>query len=257
MTNCYYKMLSNKINAGCKDEFISGLQSELRQSITSENEDLYSMITNLSSANGSKLDINLLLKYYMLNQIIEGNNNKDNKASYKDTKNPNIKVDKNGTYYRITENDVIKEERIQTVYEDGSYVVNEKRHTDAFKILKTYNINDQILSIKVVDAMGKPNSNKIVAAELIGLRKEFKKKYKHSGYSGNSKDMVATLRNMFSTPIETGYYIDFHCAFYRWQYSISSFVRVFERESDSPLLVDMEFRDNGTVLRQEYTGIVA
>ena len=70
MANCYYKMLSNKINAGYKDEFISGLQNELRKSISTENEDLYSMITNLSSGSGRQLDMNLLLKYYMLNQII-------------------------------------------------------------------------------------------------------------------------------------------------------------------------------------------
>ena len=100
-------------------------------------------------------------------------------------------------------------------------------------------------------------TNKTLAAELIGLRREYKKKYKYSGYSGYSNDMVAKLRNFLSTPIETGYYMDFHCVFYKWQASTNSFVRVLERDSDSPLLVDLEYCDNGTILRQEYTGIVS
>ena len=107
-----------------------------------------------------------------------------------------------------------------------------------------------------MDGAGNIVFNKNLAAELIGLRREYKKKYKYSGYSGNSNDIVAGLRNMFSSPIETGYFMDFHCNFYKWQASTSSFVRVAEREGDSPLLMDIEFRDNGTILRQEYTGVV-
>ena len=256
MSNSYYKALNHKLNAGYKDELMFGLQQDLKKSVNADKDDLYSEIINLGTTKARDLDINLLLKYYMLNQIMAENSDKE-KVYFQSTKNPNIKVDKQGKYHRVVNFDVKEEPGIQEVNEDGSYVVCEKRHTNALKILKTYNVNDQITSIQVVDSAGNVNSNKNIVAELIGLRREFKRRYKRSGYSGNSNDMFATLRNMFSSPIETGYFIDFHCLFYKWQSSTSSFVRIFSREADSPYLVDIEFRDNGTVIRQEYTGVVA
>lgn len=192
----------------------------------------------------------------MLNQIIEEVNDSNSKQSYYDTKNSNIKKDESGKYYRVKGSSVILDESIVSVNDDGSYIVQEKQCVHSIKILKTYDADNKALSIQVLDGAGNIVFNKNLAAELIGLRREYKKKYKYSGYSGNSNDIVAGLRNMFSSPIETGYFMDFHCNFYKWQASTSSFVRVAEREGDSPLLMDIEFRDNGTILRQEYTGVV-
>ena len=256
MANSHFKLLSNKISAWYKDDFISELQLDLKKSVDRD-DDLYSMIVNMSNSNGKKFDINLLLKYYMINQLIGDNYNQNTRLKLIDTPNPEIKKDKNGNYYIQTSDVLIKKDNIQQVNEDGSYIVTEKRHNNSYSILKTYNIENQLISMKIVDSFGNINPNKLIVAELIGLRKEYKKKYKHSGYSGKSNDVVANLLNMFSTPIETGYYIDSHCLFYRWRSSARSFVRMFNREMVSPLLVDIEFRDNGTVLRKEYTGIVA
>ena len=254
MANSYFKMLNNKVNAAYKEEFISGLHSDLKRSVKQE-DDLYSMLANINSSDANGLDINLLLKYYMLNQLM--NNNKSEQPNLSDTPNSQIKKDCDGKYYRLKSDSYVKEDGIQRVNDDGSYIVADIRHNHSFKIIKTYNPDNQITSIKVIDASGSSITNKNIAAELIGLKKEYKKKYKYSGYSGNSKDMVATIRNMFSSPVVTGYYIDSRCLFYKWHSSTGSFVRMFSREAESPLLVDIEFRDNGTVLRQEYTGIVA
>ena len=256
MANSYFKMFNNKVNAAYKEEFILGLHSDLIKSVKQEEYDLYSMLANLGSYDAKGLDISLLLKYYMLNQLM-CSNIKTEQLHLSDTPNPQIKKDCDGKYYRLKSDSYVIEKEIQYVNDDGSYIVVNKRHNNSFKVIKTYNTDNQITSLKVTDASGNFLTNKNIVAELIGLRKEYKKKYKYSGYSGNSKDMVATIRNMFSTPVETGYYIDSHCFFYRWQASTGSFVRKISREAESPLLVDIEFRDNGTVLRQEYTGIVA
>lgn len=257
MANSYHKILNTKIKTSYKEKFIAGLHQELKRTVRSENDDIYSMINGLEkNGKASKLDINLLLKYYMLNQIIDNVGSNEDKSEYLDTKNPSIKKDKDGKFYRVQDKSVIYDEDIVCVNDDGSYVIKEKKSEYSLKILKTCNIDNKVTSIQIVDNAGNKVSNKNLAAELIGLRREYKKKYKYSGYSGNSNDMIASLKNMFSTPIETGYYMDFHCGFYKWNALSSSFIRMFDRESDSPLLVDIEFRDNGTIIRQEYTGIV-
>ena len=255
MANSYHKILNSKIKTSYKEKFIAGLHQELKRSVRSEGDDIYSMINGITN-NRSKLDINLLLKYYMLNQIIGDSNEQIQQKELLPTKNPNIKSDINGKYYMLVDNSIVMGEDIIAVNNDGSYVKQERKSVHSLKVLKTFNLENKVLLIQIIDNAGNKISNKNLAAELIGLRREFKKRYKYSGYSGNSNDIVASIRNMFTTPIETGYFMDFHCAFYKWQASTSSFVREFGRECDSPLLVDIEFRDNGTIIRQEYTGIV-
>ena len=186
-----------------------------------------------------------------------GNKENNNQPNLSDTPNSHIKKDINGKYYRLKSNCYVQDDCIQNVDDDGSYTVVEKKRNSSYRIVKTYNSDNQVTSIKIMDNGEYPVANINIAAELIGLKKEFKKKYKYSGYSGNSMDMVATIRNMLSTPVETGYYIDSRCLFYKWHALSCTFVRIFSREAESPLLVDIEFRDNGTVLRQEYTGVVA
>lgn len=257
MANCFYKILNNKISAKYREKFISELQLDLKNSANIEDDDLYSMVSNISKNDVRELDINTLLKYYMLNQIMEDAKRKEAQPQLLDTKNPNIKKDSGGMYYRIKDGDAQPDLNLHTVNNDGSYTIKEQRYSSSLIVVKTYNINNQITSIKVTDGAGNANPNKNVVAELLDLRREYKRKYKLSGYSGNSKDIVAVIRNIFSSPIETGYYIDYRCSCYKWQYSTSSFERMFNREAESPYLVDIEFRDNGTVIRQEYSGIVA
>lgn len=258
MANSYHKLLNNQIKTSYKEKFIAGLHEELKRSVRAEGDDLFSMVNSLEQNNKpSKLDINLLLKYYMLNQIIDGSKEEVSKQQYHDTKNPSIKKDENGKYYRVVDNSTVLDENIVSVNTDGSYIVQEKQNVNSIKIQRIYDIDNKALSVQVVDIAGNKIMNKNLAAELIGLKREYKKKYKYSGYSGNSSDMLAGIRNMLSTPVETGYYMDFHCVFYKWSSVNSCFVRAVERDSDSPLLVDIEFRDNGTIIRQEYTGIVA
>lgn len=257
MANSYYKLLNNKIKTSYKEKFIAGLHEELKRSVRSEGDDLFSMVNAIKKNNkSSKLDINLLLKYYMLNQLMEDSNEDDIRQKYIDTKNPNIKIDENGKYYRVQNCSFISDESIVSVNADGSYIVQEKQSVSSITIQKTYDVNNKAVSVQVIDIAGNKIINKNLAAELIGLKREFKKKYKYSGYSGNSRDMIAGIRNMLSSPVETGYFMDFHCTFYKWSSVNSCFVRAVERDSDSPLLVDIEFRDNGTIIRQEYTGIV-
>ena len=258
MANSYHKILNNKLKTSYKEKFIAGLHQELKRSVRSESDDIFSLVNELAVNNKtSKLDINLLLKYYMLNQIIGDCEENRIERTFIDTNNPDIKQDENGKFYRVKDSAVTVDEDIVAVKEDGSYVVQENQKTTKLKILKTYNKDNKPTSIDVLDTAGNKVMNKHLAAELIGLRREYKKKYKYSGYSGNSRDMIAGIRNWLSTPVETGYYMDFHCTFYKWNPISSSFVRAIERDTDSPLLMDIEFRENGTIIRQEYTGIVA
>lgn len=258
MANIYHKMLNNKLKTSYKEKFIAGLHQELKRSVRAESDDIFSMVNDLTDKNkSSKLDINLLLKYYMLNQIIGDAEEEKFEQTLIDTKNPNIKKDNNGKFYRVQDNTAIIDENIVAVKDDGSYIVQENQNVTSVRILKTYDIDNKSVSVEVIDNAGNKVVNKHLAAELIGLRREYRKKYKYSGYSGNSRDMITGIRNWLSTPVETGYYMDFRCAFYKWSSVSSSFVRALERDTDSPLLMDIEFRDNGTIIRQEYTGIVS
>ena len=256
MANSYFKMLNTKMKADYKNNFISDLQKDLRNSLHKEEDDLFSML-NARNNKSQGLDINLLLKYYMLNQIMGASQSKIDEVKYADTSNPEIKCDKNGNYYRVVNGDLIYDRTIKNVKADGGYIIEEKKNEHSLKVLKSFDKNGNILSLQVFDNNDNVVKNKHYAAELIGLRREYKKKYKYSGYSGNSRDMVASLKNFLSTPIETGYFMDFHCKFYKWQQDSATFVRMQDRDNDSPLLVDIEFCDNGTVLRQEYIGIAS
>ena len=260
MSNSYYKVLNSKITSNQESKFINDLHSELRNSIKKDDNDLYTMLADFGKGYKSKnLDINLLLKYYLLNQIIESTKetvyNKDN--GYIDTPNPNIKTNKDGKFFKISDNSVKEDKSIISVDSNGSYTIEEKNCYKLINIIKVIDINDIVISIQVKDNRGNIIRNRELASELVGLRREYKKKYKYSGYSGNSRDMVTHVKNLLSMPIETGYFMDFHCSYYKWLPSTSAFVRMFDRDSESPLLVDIEFQDNGTVLRQEYTGICA
>ena len=254
MANSYFKQLRSKLNVDYKEKFINDLQHDLRRSINSDGCDMYSMATAMNKKSSS-LDINVLLKYYVLNQFLEDSKNKDVEENFLDTKHPEIKRDRAGKYYRLKDGYLEEDDSIKSVSDDGTYVIQDKRYNDIYKVLKTCDVEDKIIAIKVVDNSGRPVSNKTVAAEYIGLRKEYKQRYKYSGYSGKSQDVLASLMNFLSTPIETGYYMDFYCMLYKWQQATASFIRLL-RDADSPFLVDIEFRDNGTVIKKEYTGVV-
>ena len=86
------------------------------------------------------------------------------------------------------------------------------------------------------------------------MKKIYTQKFKYSGYSGESFDIIASFLNKLHTPLQTDNFMDKFCNFYIWSEKNSCFTRNFSAESKSPLLTDYEFSSN-IVIQKEYTGI--
>ena len=113
-----------------------------------------------------------------------------------------------------------------------------------------------LTKLQLITSYGTAESNKHNAAEILNMRREFAKKHKYSGYSGNSSDLVASLLNKISAPVETGFYMDRACNFYKWSEYEKAFIRNLQYEQHSPLMRDYEFEENSIVIKKEYTGIL-
>lgn len=263
MTNTYFKMLNNSIQENFTNKIITDVQNSVRKNIElkkPDNLDIYDMVKNLenSSSFSKDIDINTLLKYYVLNQIIKDSKTNLNSQEevFKNTPNLNIKFNsKDKKYYQLIDNTFVKNEKIETVDEIGNYTIIEAKNSYSYKIKKVFDINDNILSLQVINPLGNVESCKLHAIEILGMKKVLTQKHKYTGYSGNSSDLMATILNKFCNPIETGYYMDKTYKIYLWSEPQKCFIRNFTVESKSPLLTDYEFT-NEFVIRKEYTGSV-
>lgn len=260
MTNAYFKIVNNSIQKQFTDSIITEIQKEL--TAESENLNLYDMIKEINRDSDSckDFDINTLLKYYVLNQIIKENQQetkkqKGQKNLFKDTANPNIKINTHDNkYYKQEEDRFIKAEEITEINDDGSYILIESKKTSSYQVKKVYSIEDKILSIQLVGPDNEAEKNKWHAAEILGMKREFAQKFKYAGYSGNSSDVIATILNKFTSPTETGLFMDKYGNLFKWSELSKCFIRNLNAESKSPLLTDYEFV-NSIVIRKDYTGI--
>ena len=226
----------------------------------STNEDLYSLISDIEKhkIKLDKKDVNELLKYYLLKQILERDAKQVlNVNKYIKTFNPDIKKDLKGNYYRVTDNDITEDNSILEVNEDGSYIVRELKDRDSYKVLKTYSDKHELTEIKITSSSGRIIKDQLLVAKVLKLHKEYQTKYRYSGVSGNSNDTLNKILNKFFKPQSTGYYMDVYCSAWKWDNITFSFKRVLSREyaNKQPLSVDIKFLNDGTVLRQEYAGI--
>ena len=85
------------------------------------------------------------------------------------------------------------------------------------------------------------------------MKKEYVYQHKYNGYCGESSDLVASLLNKLSAPVESGYYMDKTCQLYKWSELKKCFIRKAD-EFNSPLLTDYDFSKNNIVIRKEYSG---
>lgn len=251
MSNKYSEMLNKKIEAQHREDIISSLQKNLSVSSEAIDDSIYELVKNNRS--NSKLNIDTLLKYYLLNQILQ--EKPEEKQELLDTTNPNIKKDTENHYYRFTKGTWNIDECILEVYDDGSYLEQEKRTNFSYKIQKVCTIDDKVKSIQLINPMGQVETNKIYAVEILGLRKEYVQRHKYSGYSGNSIDIIASILNKLQPPVETGYYMDRSCNLYKWSESKKCFIRNSHIDHLSPLLADYDFEKSNIVIKKEYTGI--
>lgn len=260
MANVYYKILNRNIRTNYTENIISGIQRELYASARVLNEDLFDVSQSLN-AKRSGLDVDSLLKYYLINQLLKTlpeNTKDENKIvkNYLKTANKKFRKDpyKEDVYYTWTEDKWIVAENVIKVNDDGSYIVNEQRENSHYVYSRHYSIDDVLLSIQIINPEGKIVHNKLHAAELLNLRQEFVLKHKYSGYSGNSSDVIAEILNKFSSPIETGLYMDRYYNLFKWNNKEKCFYKLDSNEQ-SPLLTDYDFRESKKVIKKEYTGI--
>ena len=265
MVNAYHKILNGKTAQKFNVNVISDIQKSLTESAKFLNNNLQNLTQDvqLGHLNKDDIDINTLLKYYLLNQLI--NHNSGEKFSEKDlldqnefvdTANPMIKLDKaTNKFYMNNGNDLQLAEEIQTVNDNGSYIITEQINHSTYVIKKLFDINNNLKSFQLIDSNNSAVKNKWEVVQILGMKKEFVQKYKYAGFSGNSNDIVASLLNRFAAPVETGCYMDKQCNLYKWHHSTSSFVIYRNLATRSPLLTDYEFEKNDIVIRKEYKGI--
>lgn len=255
MSNTYLKMMNKRIQNQYIDSIISDVQHNLKSETSFDNLDLYDLLSNINKEK-TDVDINKLLKYYVLNQLVkEENPPQKEEISFVDTNNPKIKIcTKDNTYYKLSNNKYDKAPEIETVNEDGSYITVEEIKLSLYKIKKEYDANCNVCSIQLIGPDGNIEKNKYHIAEILSMRKEVTQKHKYSGFSGNSFDIITAILNKLSTPIETGCYMDKNYNIYRWSEIKKAFVRNFKSEAKSPFLTEYEFANN-IVIRKDYTGI--
>lgn len=259
MANTYYKLINNNLASKYSHDIVDSIQKDLYTELNK-----HKTCNNFTKRTGleKKIDINTLLTYYFLDQILSKRNTMqfleeeiEEKVNFRETKNSDIQQCKEtGVFYIIKDGERILANNITQVNMDGSYVVIENEHMHSYKIKKEFSREHNLLTMQLIYKNNSVETNKHYAAEILQFKKIFTKKHKYRGYSGNSKDVVASVLNTFSSPIDTGYYMDKYCNCYKWSDTKHSFVRSYKTDSISPLLVDYEFLPNGNVIKKEYIG---
>ena len=253
MSNTFVKIMNNKISNHCNHNVICDIQSDLRTQTKILGQILYDDI--MKNKNFKDVDVNTLLKCYVLEQILTQDSNLQKKTIYQPTPNPDIKFNSEDKKYYIKRNkNEVCCDNITKINDDGSYIVVEAIRNSVLKIKKTYDKEHRISEIQISLGNGYYETNVQHAAELLEFKKLYSLKYKYAGFSGNSKDILATIKNKFCIPKDTSIFIDKYCNCYKWSYKKKAFIRNISSDSTSPLLVDYEFLSNGKVIKKEYTG---
>ena len=261
MANVYFKIMNKSLANEYSNKIINALQDELAASANIIHENLYDELHSASKRTplirNNTLDINNILKYYIINQVLNESKNKKNiNNRYVATPNKNyVKDPFKNEYYRITENGIKPAENIKEIRKDGSYVIIEKVSNSCFTTKKIYDNNDEVLSIQLLKRDGTVVNSKIQVVELMGMRKEYTYRYKYAGYSGNSNDILTAFMNRLCAPVETGYYMDKRYNLFSWDEHTKCFYRKMQDSELTPLLFDYEFENSQRVIRKEYTGI--
>lgn len=258
MSNTYFKI----INRSIKEKYTNSIVDEIQKDLVNQSkffdtnlEDIFDMTSKTSNIS-NKLDINVLLKCYLIKQLLNEKDSKQAETKALDTANPNIKKNPvNNKFYRLSNNELTEANEIETVNNDGSYIVIEKRQNSSYKIKKIFDINDTLTSFQLIDQNNNSEVNIRLIAEFLNLKKIYTYKFKYSGYSGDSADFITGLLNKFNAPLETGYYMDKYFNYYEWSPYKKAFIRNQKAEITSPYMVDYEFASNGNVIRKEYTGV--
>lgn len=263
MTNTYHKMKNSYINnlmTKCTNDFVGEIQCDLSSEIKLPKEGLFEIVNKLG--NNKNIDINTLLKYYLINQLFNEKNTEKPESPQKTpelemTANENIKKNtKENLYYKKSQSgDFCPDESIVNVNTDGTYEKIEKIKFSTYKTKNIYSADDTLLCVQLVDPNGLVVTNKNLTVEILGMRKEFVQKFKYSGMSGNSNDIIAAIANKICAPIETGYFVDKNFHFYRWSENQKCFIRNTKLELFSPLLTDYLFDSAKKIIRKEYSGV--
>lgn len=257
MQNNSKEQLSKKIVEALTEYMLNNIQDDVKQEISN----IYDTINALNpvQSDDKSQQIN-----YVLQKLLEQNKFSANttveevKHPYQTTANPRFLKDENNIHYELIDNKYVQTDVIE-VKSDGSYIEKQNVKYSGFYTLTTYDINNQIINLQLRNKQTNYICSKHETAEILGFKKEYAKKYKYSGYSGQSHDMITALKNIMSTPIETGYYIDKYFRYYKWNFKYNRFEREPENayETASPLLVDIEFTTNNTVIKKEYKGYLS
>ena len=256
MSNTFVKMMNNSVTSNYNSSVINDIQKDLHIQTKALGQQLYNDIINKLNNSSENVDINTVLKCYLLEQLLVSKEIAKKNIEYTSTQNPDIKFNsENKKYYITKDNQNIEVNNIAEIYEDGSYAVIEQKRNSTLKIKKIYSKAHEVNEIQILFSNGKYETNQYQAAEFLEFKKLYSQRYKYSGFSGNSTDFIASIKNKLSSPIDTEMFLDKYCNCYKWSFKKKAFVRNISANTTSPLLVDYEYLSNGSILKKEYTGI--
>lgn len=174
----------------------------------------------------------------------------------KTTGNQNYMVDSEGYYYKLDNYIYKRVPELINVMNNGCYTLKEPVKNKNAYLLTTYNIDNSPIVLRLVDSSNRPITALKTLVDLLGLKKEYVKRFKRQGFSGKSFDLCANMFNSIVKPVETGCYMDKKYNFYIWD-AFNYCFKIDNRNGFKPgsaILSEYEFKDAKSVLRTDYDG---
>ena len=172
------------------------------------------------------------------------------------TPNPNFLTNNEGKFYRVYNSCLVEEPQVTNVNDDGTYVVKSSIGNNDDILVTTYSAEDKPVTMKIMNKEERVYGTEIFVAKKLKLKKEYVKKYKLHGYSGNSSGISARIRNLVTKPAPSGCYLHDSYNFYKWSFKNKQFEIVSRQGSQvgSPMLADYDIKID-SVVRTDYDGV--
>ena len=275
----YVNELTEKIVSFIADGYVDNNKTRPHSLGDNGNDDVYTTIQNLGyKQNGgvsfNKLNRQLkrvngrLAKAELLERMIEEYTyeqqiyeqeclkRKISELNLSHTANSNFLINNEGKYYRVYNNCLIEEPQVSNVNEDGTYVVKSPIGNNNDILVTTYNLENKPVTMKILNKEERVYNTELFVAKKLNLKKEYVKKYKLHGYSGNSFGISARIRNLVTKPAPSGCYLHDSYNFYKWSYKNKQFEIVSRQGTQigSPMLADYDIKID-SVVRTDYDGV--
>ena len=124
--------------------------------------------------------------------------NQVNQLQLTKTNHPNYMISNSGQYYHLVNSKYEPDDSIIDIDDNGNYTVKTVIADFSGFILTTYDIDNDIVKIKVLNNNGEAYRVEKFVAKKLNMKQEYVNKYKLRGYSGNSSGILGVIGNIIS-----------------------------------------------------------